>query len=1342
MRETPIKVLLIEDEPRDARLIREMLAEVTTPPIYLIWVDRLVTGLKSLATDGFDVVVLDLVLPDSQGLTTFVRTRARAPQVPIIVLTEVGDEAVAVKAVREGAQDYLVKGHIDSHLLGRALRYAIDRRRMEAELQGYVHELATKTRYLRTLTTLSRTVSGSADLQQVLNFVVEATGGLPGVKLTRLWLWNEAAGVLDVAASTGDTALEESHRRVLRPGEGLAGLAFERRETLATDAPASDPRFRDQDWAQGNGVCPQVAVPVLIGQSAVGVLTAVRRASEPFHADELTLLGSLADQAAMAIENRRLSQETQKRLKREQTLTHELKRIESVAAQLTSNLDLSQVLHPLVSAVAQACGTPMSAVLIADEEKRELIPGATVGLPDEQIQAISCFLIGPTAYRNEVVMIEDTRIDPMTIPYLDLLELYGLRAIWSVPLRDNRGRVLGTVTTCFEKPHRPTPEQIEVVNLYARHAAIALENAQLFQEIQLHNRSLVALNKVAQTVNRSLNLQEILEASLDAVLQAVEVEAGIIRLWDEREQALVVAAHQGIRAEYLAGMQHLGMGTGVAGKTFQRREPVIVEDVEQYPHLGDVTEREGVRSLASIPIRSRARVVGVISILSHTPHRFTSTQIDLLTAIGNQLGTAFENARLFEESLRGKDRLATLLEINTKIGAASQIDELLQTITEEAARLLEAGGAGFRLLEGDRLVIRAVSGVARHLMLRPELKIGESLSGRVAAENRPLCLHDATAPSPWLAEHKAAALRHGVRSVMLVPVRRGDRVIGVLAIQSKASRLFTQEDVDLAMAFADQAAIAVEKTRLLQESQQRGTQLEALATLSCTVSASLDLPHVLDSVVGATIRLHGVNLARLWLWDEAAGVLHLAASAGDPDLVASPWQVLRPGEGMPGLAFEQRETVATDAPITDPRFRQKDWVHEKGIRAYAAVPLVVGERAVGALSAARRATEPFQAEELTLLVSFAAQAAIAIENARLFQQIAKAKREWDVTFDTIADGIALLDERGTVVRANNAFGTLWEAPLKDLIGTVWHDVTKRLELVAPCPHCLAWQTKQPASAEARVPTSSRILALTAFPIQPWEAIPGELTSGTILVIRDITAERQGERLAMLGHLAAGVAHEINNPLSVILGFAQLLLKRVDPHSETYHDLKLIEKQSRACRQIVDDLRHLARPLPLKRELINLNQLIQETLEPLEHSLVSRKVQVSLIPDPRLPSLSADRRLLGQVLLNLITNAADAMPEGGTVTITSRVKQKDVVEVAVTDTGVGITPEHLRWIFDPFVTTKAASKGMGLGLSLTARIVEDHGGRVEVESEAGWGSTFRILLPLLETPGSTIETVET
>jgi signal transduction histidine kinase len=224
-------------------------------------------------------------------------------------------------------------------------------------------------------------------------------------------------------------------------------------------------------------------------------------------------------------------------------------------------------------------------------------------------------------------------------------------------------------------------------------------------------------------------------------------------------------------------------------------------------------------------------------------------------------------------------------------------------------------------------------------------------------------------------------------------------------------------------------------------------------------------------------------------------------------------------------------------------------------------------------------------------------------------------------------------------------------------------------------------------------------------------------------------------------VAAGVAHELNNALSVVLACAQLLLKRTDPQSDAYHDLELIDKYADTCGRIAQDLRRLGRPLPLKRELVELHPLIEETLKPLDLNLASRKVHVRVIPDPHLPPLSADPRLLGQALLNLITNAVEAMPEGGILTVKARLRQKDSVEIAVSDTGVGIAREHLSRIFEPFFTIKSSGEGMGLGLTITSRIVQDHEGSLEVKSEVGRGSTFRILLPLLEIPKSISQPLE-
>jgi signal transduction histidine kinase len=306
MSETPLRVLLVEDHSSHARLIREQLAAAPEASIILECVDRLAPGLARLAAGGIDAILLDLTLPDGEGLEGFRRVYAQAPAVPIIVLTGLPDEALAITAVREGAQDYLVKGQVDGSLLVRALLYAIERKRAEVELEARARELARKTERLEALATLSRTVSASLDPPQVLNFVVDATVRLLNVNLARLWLWDEAAELLCLAASTGEADLVPSECGVFRSGEGLVGLAFAQQEALTTEGATTDPHSMHKDWAQERGTQAQTAVPLLIGGRALGVLTVARRDPKPFEDDELTLLRSFASQTAIAIENARL----------------------------------------------------------------------------------------------------------------------------------------------------------------------------------------------------------------------------------------------------------------------------------------------------------------------------------------------------------------------------------------------------------------------------------------------------------------------------------------------------------------------------------------------------------------------------------------------------------------------------------------------------------------------------------------------------------------------------------------------------------------------------------------------------------------------------------------------------------------------------------------------------------------------------------------------------------------------------------------------------------------------------------------------------------------------------
>ena len=226
---------------------------------------------------------------------------------------------------------------------------------------------------------------------------------------------------------------------------------------------------------------------------------------------------------------------------------------------------------------------------------------------------------------------------------------------------------------------------------------------------------------------------------------------------------------------------------------------------------------------------------------------------------------------------------------------------------------------------------------------------------------------------------------------------------------------------------------------------------------------------------------------------------------------------------------------------------------------------------------------------------------------------------------------------------------------------------------------------------------------------------------------------QSEKLASIGQLAAGVAHEINNPMGVILGFAQGILKTLPEDALLRKPLTTVEKESLRCKRIVQNLLDFARRSEPTLHLININKLIDASCELVEHPISLQDVKLIKGYDPALPSIMVDPNQLQQVFINIMLNAYQAMPNGGTLHITTRKVGSDL-QVIFTDTGTGIPPEKIQNIFDPFFTTKEVGEGTGLGLSVSYGIVKAHGGDIEVESQAGKGTTFVIKLPLDKSKG--------
>ncbi len=233
---------------------------------------------------------------------------------------------------------------------------------------------------------------------------------------------------------------------------------------------------------------------------------------------------------------------------------------------------------------------------------------------------------------------------------------------------------------------------------------------------------------------------------------------------------------------------------------------------------------------------------------------------------------------------------------------------------------------------------------------------------------------------------------------------------------------------------------------------------------------------------------------------------------------------------------------------------------------------------------------------------------------------------------------------------------------------------------------------------------------------------------------------RGEKLASIGQLAAGIAHELNNPLTGVLTFTSLMRKKMPAGSEEAEDLDLVIRETKRCASIIRRLLDFAREKTPEKTLVNLNQLIGETAQFVERSAALAQIEITLDLDPNLPQLFVDADLIKQVLMNILVNAQQAIEQNGKITVRSRVcshrrppgrceQTMPAVEIAISDTGCGIPEANLQRIFDPFFTSKEVGKGTGLGLSVSYGIVRAHGGEIDVESTEGEGSTFRICLPL-------------
>jgi GAF domain-containing protein/DNA-binding NarL/FixJ family response regulator len=1142
-----------------------------------------------------------------------------------------------------------------------------------------------RRKQLETVRAVTEEITRELDLTTVLELITRRAVDLVGGSGGMLRLWDEEAGLLTPQSWVGLN--QQAAAISLHLGEGVAGAAAERRQGLIEND------FRHSPYAtpallECTTHTAVLAEPLVYHDRLVGVINLNRdQEGRPFVEEDRQLLTLFADQAAVAIENARLYAAEQER-------RNQLEAVRAVNEEITRELDLQTLLGLILRYTQELTQATSITINLWDEEAQVLVPQTWFGFDTwrgELPLRLGEGVAGTVAKRREGLIVNDFRTSPYALPIF--LERTTYTAAMAEPLL-YRDRLIGVLAVGREQTGQPfTEKDRELLALFAAQAAIAIENARLHETTVRRAQELGTLNELTRTLTSVMDPRAVPKAVLTAVQSMIPDAA--CRLFDrvsgegETEVFRLVASVGLGEAGSRLGLQ-LACGEGLVGIAAATRQPVVSADITHDPRFQDKewAVTEDLTSCIALPLIFRDRTTGALVIFTHTSHDFTGEEVGLLQAFAGQATIALESARLYRDALEKSERLEGLTRTSATIAGTLRLEEVLDAIVEEAAKLLRMEGAGFRLVEGDRLVVGSKCGVAHNVMLSPSIRIGESVTGLVAQQGRPIMIRDLRDNDQHLSEHRAAAVTHGVAAYLGVPVRCRDRIIGVLNVYGKEPQTFSEAEVRLLTVFADHAAIAIENARLyeatqkeladqsraeeaLKKSEEHARHLAqesaTMAEIGRIISSTLNVDEVYDSFATEVKKLipfdriviNSINVEKnlvrnLYisgenLQDRNTSDVYPLQGSGNAEMVHTKASLLIQTEDF--RAYQDR-------------FPRLVSTFQAGFRSILNVPLFAKGQVVGGLLLRSRQPNAYTERDVRLAERIGSQIAGTIANVQLYLENLRL-------YDTIRQHAADLE-----VRVRDRTAELEEAlrVKVEFLAKMSHELRTPLNHVIGFSELLqqevggALSPKQATYVDRIHNGGKRLLQL-------------------ISDILDITQVDAGKsRLHLEPVIVASLIEEILGPVQVLM---------------TQKRLKVTTALDPWLPFIVADRFKLVQVL---------------------HNLVGNAVKFT--PDGGTINI-VSRRIGGAAARKSDEENRPAPPD-------------DYAEVIVEDSGIGIRAEDLETIFGPFYQVNGSENraygGAGLGLALVRKLVELHGGRVWAESAGPkMGARFIVRLPRLEAP---------
>jgi len=1259
------------------------------------------------------------------------------------------------------------------------------------------------------------------------------------------------------------------------PASLLGRCLLERTVVSSTDALAEpDPQLRE--YARKRGFHAVLIVPLLRNDKVEGALILTRAEPGLFAPREIELVQTFADQAVIAIQNARLFGEVNARTR---DLTESLEQQTAMSEVLevisASTGELEPVFQKMLENATRVCGANFGVMSLYDGDSFRNVAFCNVppayGNSPQTFRPHPESAMGTLARTRRAVQFEDVRTHA---PYLEgvpaaiaMVDLAGARTLVAVPmLRENE--LVGAIAIYRQEVRPFTGKQIELVANFASQAVIAIENARLLNELRKRTDDLseslqqqTATADVLQVISSSPGeLEPVFEAMLANATRICGARFGNLFIYSEGAFR-AVAVHNAPPAYVKARMGvPVYPGPDMAlGRVMRTKQAAQVEDlralpgyIARDPQIVAGVELAGVRTMLAVPMLKEDELIGTINIYRQEVRPFTDKQIQLVQNFANQAVIAIENTRLLKElrartrdlseSLQQQTATADVLKVISR--SAFDLQAVFDTLISSAVELSGAFNGTICLRDGDGYRYLATSGLRgdfrKFLVENPPTPSRGSAAGRVLLSGKVESIADVLEDADYVVP---AYGLNKTRSILGVPLLRNDKVDGALVLARTQPGHFTARQIELVQTFADQAVIAIENVRLFDEVQAKTHDLgESLQQQTATADvlkvisrSAFDLKSVLTTLTESAQSLCGASLGIICLRD--GEVMRLRAESGctQPFIDFMEANPIRPGRAtITGRVFMDGKPVHVADVQHDPEYNFGQAPTIGAYRAVLAVPLMRDGAVEGVLLLGRPEPGPFSLRQIDLVQTFADQAVIAIENARLFNETKEALERQTATagiLKVIASSPSDVQPVfEAIVRSANTLVGGFSSTVFRFIDGIGHlkaytpttpaaDEILRATFPLPVADFLPFQMAQAGEATQVADTetlSNEILGiarargfrsilfapmmsdgasigsiavtrvqpgafadhhvqlLQTFADQAVIAIENvrlfdEVQTRTRELSRSLDELRtaqdrlvQTEKLASLGQLTAGIAHEIKNPLNFVNNFSALSAELIDELNDVLKpaaldgtvreeideltqmlkgNLEKVVQHGKRADSIVKNMLLHSREGAGEHRPADINAIVEESLNLAYHGARAEKSGFNITLrrdlDPAAGIIDLYPQEMTRVFLNLISNGfyaaakrKEAGDEGFEPTLSATTKSLgNKVEIRIRDNGTGIPPEVKEKMFNPFFTTKPAGEGTGLGLSMSHDIVvKQHGGRIEVDTMPGAFTEFIITLP--------------